>query len=228
MSNSVNLMMIRLEDRMFAKLCESCKASSESSDDASGTAFSDMLNNAIGVSGFDMPAAASANAAAAVTSDSAAAAGGMSISDNMIKFIENHEGFSATGYRGVDSWNVTTGYGHVIEPGENIGVLTPESAETLLKNDLKSCEASVNKEFKGVKLTQGQFDALTSFAFGLGNNIWGSTPKLVADVKSGASADVMKTDFENCSYCGGRVVQGLVNRRNAEWKVYACGDYTYC
>lgn len=208
-------MMINLESQMFTKLCDSCKTSGAEVSDVS---FSDMLDSAIGGSGLETSGVSSFDTA---TSD----AGGMNISNDMVRFIENHEGFASTGYRGVDSWNVTTGYGHVVTEGENIGPLTQSSAESLLKNDLKSCEASVNKEFKGVKLTQGQFDALTSFAYGLGTNIWSETPKLTADVKAGASADVMKADFENCSECGGRVVQGLVNRRLDEWKVYSYGEY---
>ena len=215
MSSSVNLMMLKLENQMFTKLCDCVKTSGT---DMGNVSFSDMLDSAISGNGLQTSGISSSDT-------DASDAGGMKISDNMVKFIENHEGFASTGYRGVDSWNVTTGYGHVVTEGENIGPLTQSSADSLLRNDLKSCEASVNKEFKGVKLTQGQFDSLTSFAYGLGTNIWSKTPKLTADVKAGASADVMRADFENCSNCGGRVVQGLVNRRLDEWKVYSFGQY---
>jgi Phage-related lysozyme (muraminidase) len=243
-------MMIRLESQMFNQLSESLRAS-DSDGAVSGLSFSDLLNSALGGSTLETDTSASGGIPAAsalsagpyglygaaspsaalsgapdVSSDTASVAGGMAVSDNMVKFIERHEGFSSTGYRGVDSWNVTTGYGHVVKPGENIGPLTPAGAETLLRSDLTGCEASVNKEFAGCALTQGQFDALTGFAMGLGTNIWSETPKLVSDIKSGAPDDVIESDFRNCSKCGGQVVQGLVNRREAEFRVFAYGDYS--
>lgn len=214
MSNSIDLLMIKLENQMFTDLCNSCKVSGGGADSVS---FSDMLDSAVGASGIE----SSGGCADTAASD----AGGMSVSDDMVKFIEEHEGFSASAYNGVDSWNDTIGYGHVVTDGESIGTLTQSGAVSLLKNDLKSSEASVNKEFEGTDLTQSQFDALTSFAYNLGANIWSETPKLVSDIKSGASSDVIKADFENCSSCNGNVVQGLVNRRLDEWNVYANGDY---
>lgn len=245
LSNSVDMMMIRLESQMLNQLTQSLRTASDSNSSATGLSFSDLLSNALGqdstvadtsdYSGGTTAMSAllqspyslyGVSAPAAVSSDTASTAGGMTVSDNMVKFIERHEGFSSTGYRGVDSWNVTTGYGHVVQPSENIGPLTQSSAETLLRSDLESCEASVNKEFAGCNLNQGQFDALTGFAFGLGNNIWSKTPKLVSDIKSGASSDVIQSDFLNCAKCGGQVVQGLVNRREAEFQVFANGNYS--
>jgi lysozyme len=252
MSSGIDLMMIRLESQMFNQINESLRANSGESS-TSGLSFSDLLSSAISgnstaqsdslystglsdtddetgalsalsLSPFSLSGVSSPSVVSA--SDSTSSAGGMKVSDDMVKFIERHEGFSADGYRGVDNWNVTIGYGHVIEPGENFGTLTPASAETLLRSDLSSCEASVNKEFAGCNFTQGQFDSLTGFAMGLGTNIWSETPKLVSDIKSGASNDVIQSDFLNCSKCGGQVVQGLVNRREAEFQVFANGDYS--
>lgn len=212
MPNSVDLLMLKLESRMFSKLCESVKTANS---DVTGVTFDDMLDCACG----------GVSASTAGVDTEVCDAGEMKVSDEMVKFIEEHEGFSATAYNGVDSWNSTIGYGHVITGGENIDMLTRSSAEELLREDLKSCEASVRREFKGTKLTQNQFDALVSFAYNLGANIWSRTPKLVSDIKSGASADVIKADFENCAKCNGRVVQGLVNRRLDEWNVFANGIY---
>lgn len=239
MADSVDLMMVKLESAMFSQLLNSCSASQSSAGDT-GVSFEDLLNGVMDGSGSTEGLSALSsgdtdgiytngaydNAGVAASSDGVA--GGMSVSDNMVQFLENHEGFAATPYRGVDSWNETTGYGHVIEPGENLEneTLTQGQAQDLLKSDLKTYETSVNNEFQGTKLSQNQFDSLVSFSYGLGANIWSKVPKLVADVKSGASADVMKEDFANCAHCGGQVVQGLVNRRLDEWQVYSSGDYT--
>jgi lysozyme len=213
----MDLLMLKIESQAFNKLCDSCKTSGSGVDAISGVSFSDMLDGAITGSGLD--------SAGSVSNTETSDAGGMHVSDNMVNFIENHEGFASTGYRGLDYWNETIGYGHVVEPGENISSLTQSGAENLLKSDLKVYEQSVNNEFKGVKLTQGQFDSLTSFAYGLGANIWSKTPKLTADIKAGASADVIKADFQNCANCDGKLSQGLLNRRTDEWKVYAYGEY---
>jgi Phage lysozyme. len=214
--NSVNLLTMQLESKMLESLMKSTKMESNLS---SSVSFSDMLDSAInGLSG--------ENLTAPVDNSETHDAGTMTVSDNMIKFIEEHEGFSSTAYRGVDSWNRTIGYGHVERAGEHFETLTKSEAEQLLRNDLKKYEASVNKEFAGVNLTQSQFDALVSFSYNLGANIWSKTPKLVSDIKSGAPLDVIREDMLRCSHVGGKVVQGLLNRRYDEWKVFAFGDYS--
>jgi len=238
LADSVDLMMVKLESAMLNQLMSSSGVNQSSAGDT-GLSFEDLLSGAIGGSGGteELSALSSGDTDGiysngaydnAGASSSDGVAGGMSASDNLVQFIENHEGFAATPYRGVDSWNETTGYGHVIEPGENLDnvTLTQGQAQDMLKSDLKTYEASVNKEFQGTKLSQNQFDSLVSFSYGLGANIWSEVPKLVSDVKSGASADVMKEDFANCANCGGQIVQGLVNRRLDEWQVYSSGDYT--
>jgi lysozyme len=146
-------------------------------------------------------------------------------STGLLGFIERHEGFAATGYRGADYQNVTIGYGHVVEPGENLTSLTPQQADTLLKNDLAIYEVSVNKEFADTKLTQFQHDALVDFAYGLGPYIWPKASRLVNDIKSGASADVLKSDFTAWNMCNGNSVIGLYNRRYDDWKLFCYGDY---
>lgn len=147
-------------------------------------------------------------------------AGGMQASDNVIKFIAQHEGFLPTAYRGIDYQNQTIGYGHVIQPGENIDVLSRQQGADLLKKDVKQFEDSVNQEFTGVSLTQNQFDALVSFCYNTGVNIWSKVPQLTSDIKAGASANALKADFAACSNCNGEFVQGLYNRRMDEWQMF--------
>jgi lysozyme len=151
-------------------------------------------------------------------------AGGMQASDNAIEFIAQHEGFLPTAFRGIDYQNQTIGYGHVIQPGENIDVLSEKQGTDLLKKDVKQFEDSVNQEFTGVNLTQNQFDALVSFCYNTGVNIWSKVPQLTSDIKAGASADVLKADFFACSNCNGEFVQGLYNRRMAEWQLFTGGS----
>ena len=149
--------------------------------------------------------------------------GNMIVSDALVSFIATYEGFYATAYRGVDFQNLTIGYGHVILPGEIFTSLTQAEGLALLKSDLIGYQQSVNNEF-GVILNQNQFDSLVSFCYNTGKNVW-SQANLTNDVKSGASADVLKTDFTNWSHCNGVVVPGLINRRLDEWEMFVYGDY---
>lgn len=141
-------------------------------------------------------------------------------SENAVAFIAEHEGFSAAAYRGADYQNQTIGYGHVIEPGESFQSLTQPQAMDLLKSDLTPYVESVNKEFSDTNLTQNQKDALVSFSYNLGANIWSETPQLVSDIKSGATADTLKEDFLRCDNCNGAELTGLRNRRLDEYNLF--------
>lgn len=211
MLNSVDILKINLENAMFNKLNDSLNKN----ESPAAASFADIFDNAVGVPRVSNTPIVS----------EPQQVGSMRASSNLVKFIENHEGFASTAYNGVDYWNDTIGYGHVVMPGENITSLSEEGAQNLLKNDLTTYEASVNKEFADTKLSQNQFDALVSFAYGLGANIWSKTPQLVNDIKSGAPAETIKADFERCSYCGGNIVKGLVNRRSDEADVFNSGIY---
>lgn len=251
MAGGIDLMMVNLENQLFNSLSRTLHTSSGESNNAEPVSFGNsvsfgdmlkgMLNSAVSTSDATSTADTSTGImgllnsgisgisglfGTANTDNTQTVAGGMNVSDDLVNFIANHEGYSGTAYRGADSWNQTIGYGHVIEPGESFGTLSKSDALALLKNDLGSYENSVNKEFAGVKLTQNQFDALTSFCYNLGTNIWSKVPKLTSDIKSGASADTLMTDFVNCSHCGGKVLQGLVNRRIDECNMFTNGQYS--
>lgn len=152
---------------------------------------------------------------------------GLPVSYKLIAFIEGWEGYAATGERGVDSWNVTIGYGHVMLPGDTFTYLTQQQAEQLLLSDLQTegCISSVQKAFAGVPLTQPQFDSLVTLAFGIGGGHW-NTLSLTQDIKSGADGATILADFEKISYCGGSFCQGLFNRRHAEGLMFTQGVYT--
>lgn len=146
-------------------------------------------------------------------------------SDNLITFLENYEGYSEKPYRGVDSQNLTIGFGHVIQPGENYTDLSREQATQLFINDLSRYIDSVDKEFAGVPLTQNQHDALVSLCYNLGANIW-SKISLDDDIKNGAPLSVIEADFEKLDHVNGKEVAGLLKRRKAEFQMFAYGIYS--
>ena len=67
----------------------------------------------------------------------------------------------------------------------------------------------------GVARTQGQFDALVSFAFNLGiGRLVRST--LLQTIRQGGSRGAIRREFKRWVYAGGQRLRGLERRR--EWE----------
>ena len=140
---------------------------------------------------------------------------GMSLSQAGLNLIKSHEGLRTTAYQDpVGVW--TIGYGHTgtAKPGQKI---TEAQAEQLLRQDVGWAQDAVRKNVK-VPLTQGQFDSLVSFTFNLGAGALGRSTllkKLNAGDYAGAQAE-----FGKFVHAGGRVLPGLVRRRNEEAQMF--------
>ena len=132
-----------------------------------------------------------------------------------IEFIKAHEGLRLDAYlcpAGVP----TIGYGHTynVKMGDRI---TAEQAERLLIGDLIVAETEVNRY--GFDLTQNQFDALVSFVYNIGaGNFRSST--LLKRLKANPNDPDIANQFKRWVYGGGKVLPGLVRRRNEESKLY--------
>jgi GH24 family phage-related lysozyme (muramidase) len=142
------------------------------------------------------------------------------ITEKGIGIIKQFEGFSPTIYI-CPAGYPTIGYGHVVKPQERehfAGGITPEQAEALLRQDVQTAEQAVLRLIT-VPLTDDQFDALVSFTFNLGAGaLQRSTLRL--KVNRGDHATV-PTEFRKWVWAGGRKLEGLVRRRNAEATLYA-------
>lgn len=140
----------------------------------------------------------------------------MKTSQKGIELIKRYEGFRAEAYlcpAGI--W--TIGYGHTadVHRGDRID---EDTAEDFLREDLESAEGAVGKYVR-VPLKQWQFDALVSFTFNLGaGNLYSST--LLKKVNRNPDDPAIRQEFEKWVYAGGRVLQGLVDRRKAEADMY--------
>jgi lysozyme len=108
----------------------------------------------------------------------------------------------------------TIGYGHTrgVKLGERISI---ERAEQLLAEDLGVAARAVEKALR-VPVTQGQFDALCSFAFNCRG--W-SKSTLLKLVNAGDSAAASR-EFPKWVHAGGTVLKGLVKRRAAEQQLF--------
>ncbi len=140
---------------------------------------------------------------------------GMGLSSGGLDLIKSHEGLRTSAYQDpVGVW--TIGYGHTgtAKPGQKI---SEAQAEQLLRKDVGWAEDAVRKNVK-VPLTQGQFDSLVSFTFNLGAGALGKSTllqKLNAGDYAGAQAE-----FGKYVHAGGRVLPGLVRRRNEEAQMF--------
>ena len=137
----------------------------------------------------------------------------MKISARGINLIKKFEGLRLAAYQdSVGVW--TIGYGHTegVKKGDKISA---EQADALLMHDLAIFQRGVNRAVN-VPLTQGQFDALVSFAFNLGvGALQGST--LLRKLNAGSDAS---SEFERWVYAGGVQLAGLVRRRGAERELF--------
>lgn len=135
----------------------------------------------------------------------------MHISEAGLDLIKRFEGLRLTAYKcqaGV--W--TVGYGSTNGVHEGLKI-TQEQAEERLRQDCRIAEACVNDAVT-VPLRQGQFDALVSFTFNLGNSAFRRSTlrrKVNAEDWEGAA-----NEFMRWVYAGGKVSNGLMNRRIAE------------
>ena len=152
----------------------------------------------------------------------------MKVSDKVIHMIKHHEGVRTKPYQ-CPALLWTVGVGHVIDPmhgrlkleeRKNLPIpdgwnrtLSMEEVDDILKKDLARFEQGVARLCPG-PLTQGQFDALVSFSFNVGlGNLQKSTIRMKVnrqDFEGAAEA------FLDWTKAGGKVLKGLVNRRNDE------------
>lgn len=143
----------------------------------------------------------------------------MITSEKGIRLIKQFEGCRLTAYpdpgTGGDPWTIGYGWTHPIDgkpvkPGMTID---QETADRLLKTGLVSYENDVLKLVK-VKLTQGQFDALVSFAYNVGSRSL-STSTLLKKL-NGGDVNGAADEFPRWNKAGGKVMSGLTRRREAE------------
>ncbi|MGX5032006.1 lysozyme [Enterobacter hormaechei] len=140
----------------------------------------------------------------------------MQTSDKGIALIKQFEGCKLTAYQdSVGVWTIGYGWtqpvdGKPIRAGMTI---KQETAERLLKTGLVSYESDVSRLVK-VGVTQGQFDALVSFTYNLGARSL-STSTLLRKLNAGDYAGAAD-EFLRWNKAGGKVINGLTRRREAE------------
>lgn len=138
----------------------------------------------------------------------------MKTSPKGIALIKSAEGLRLKAYPdpGTGGLPWTIGYGSTSGVTRNM-VITEAQAEKMLAEDLVRFERIVERLVQ-VPLNQGQFDALVSFTYNVGEgNFTKST--LLRKLNAGDSAGAAE-QFSRWVHAGGKVLPGLVKRRAAE------------
>ena len=163
----------------------------------------------------------------------AAAAEPMKASDAMIEIMKAEEGFCQ--YPKYDYGQYTVGYGSRC-PSDMLAYyqkngITEAEAELLLRNYLNNTEVAVNKyliEQRGLKLTQGQFDALVSFSYNMGTGWLRESPEssnIMKQVVTGATGNDLINAFARWCNASGKILTGLLRRRLSEANMYLNEEY---
>jgi len=150
----------------------------------------------------------------------------MKMSDNGRRLLTQWEGKETHVYR--DSAGLPTiGVGHLLTrdeitsgkimiagvPVKYASGLTDQQIDRLLEHDLAWAESSVNT-YIDVPLNQNQRDALISFTFNVGKQAFFSST--LRKVLNQGRYDLVPEQLARWNRAGGKVIHGLVKRRNHE------------
>ena len=135
----------------------------------------------------------------------------MRTTEILIEKLMEMEGLRLEAYR--DAAGVLTiGYGHTKGVREDDRI-SAYWAKELLREDVE--EVAKNVLSLGVARTEGQLDALTSFAFNVGfGRLCRST--LLKTIRRRGSRNQIKREFKRWVYADGKRLRGLEKRR--EWE----------
>ena len=146
----------------------------------------------------------------------------MKISEQGISMIKSFESCKLTAYKALSTEeHYTIGWGHYgadVKAGQTI---SQDEADALFSSDLQRFVKYTNTYTKNLALNQNQFDALVSFCYNCGP---GTLKKLV----SGRTVEEIAEHITDEPYTRskGKVIKGLVRRRQQEKELFCKGSLT--
>ena len=151
----------------------------------------------------------------------------LKVSESLIQFIKETEGFSANKYWDYGQW--TIGYGTEWKSDDYpSGTITEVEADYELRLMLADFEKEVDRRLaKGtVQHNQHQYDAIISFTFNLGGQWMSSAHRIYNYVLYGYPSESEFIDAIGAwASAGGSVMTGLMQRRMDEADMYLNGNY---
>lgn len=153
----------------------------------------------------------------------------MKLSPKGAKFIGEFEGLRTTPYNDA-AGHATIGYGHLLHFGPvtaadriHYSHFTADNAVKMLQADAEKAAAAV-RAIRPSITSQAHFDALVSLAFNCGTGILEPSHTIGEELrkpKRGKAADA----FLLYDTAGGKVLEGLKRRREAERHLWLTGKY---
>lgn len=148
----------------------------------------------------------------------------MTLSPEGEEFIKSFEGFSLTVYKDIVGL-LTVGWGCRTNMPEGT-VITQDEAESMFQKRVSPLisfiesvvAVSINAQRSPEKMTQGNFDALVSFAYNVGIHALQTSTlleKFLDGDITGAADQFLAWD-----HAGGKIVPGLLRRREAERELF--------
>jgi GH24 family phage-related lysozyme (muramidase) len=146
---------------------------------------------------------------------------GREVSQAGLDFIKQWEGWRPVIYMDTGG-KPTIGYGHLITPErlsywQSKAPITKAEGEVILANDIDWAEAAVREDVT-TYLSDRQFDVLVSFVFNIGRGRF-KTSTLLRLLNKGDYQGV-PGQLMRWVNSGGKRTPGLVNRRNAEARIW--------
>ncbi len=146
----------------------------------------------------------------------------MKISAEGLSLIKKFEGCELEAYKcSAGVW--TIGYGHTkgVEEGMTI---TKDQAEEMLLEELVEYEKAVEEAVHN-QLDQCMFDALVSWTYNLGPTNLNSSTML--KVLNAGEYDEVPAQIKRWNKAGGKVLEGLIRRREAEALLFEGKDWSH-
>lgn len=145
----------------------------------------------------------------------------MHVSDNFFTILKKFEGFISCPYK--DQVGIPTiGIGTTYYPGgKKVSMddpcITLDKAFEYVRNYIAPVEALISSELPNAN--QNQFDSLVSFAYNVGTEGFRSST-LLKKAKKNITDPTIRDEFMKWKKAGGKVIQGLVKRREQEANLY--------
>ena len=140
------------------------------------------------------------------------------LNSDLIRDVALHEGYRSSAYIPVPGDVPTIGYGSTKHPdGTPVKLgeyLTRGTAESYLVHDVNKFTKAIAKCIK-VPVTEGEFKAFVSFSYNVGSSAFCKST-LVKKLNA-YDYDAACAELNKWVYFKGRILPGLVNRRNKEY-----------
>ena len=150
----------------------------------------------------------------------------MNPSEDCFKIIKAFEGCKLKAYNdpGSGGLPITIGWGSTMrKDGSRFKLgdyITQEQADELLEWTVNNRAVILNSIVSKCDLTQNQFDALLSFIYNVGVSAFEKST-LFKFVKMNPNDPAILDEFRKWNRAGGKVLKGLVKRREAEAQLYS-------